>query len=66
MIRVEAPDIVTGLEKVWRSNRSTHVVLPHEEMTGLRRLRERPLVDRLIERLPDVEFHVVGVSDRAP
>jgi hypothetical protein len=24
------------------------------------RLRDRPVVDRLIERLPDVELHVVG------
>jgi len=35
-------------------------VLPHSEITGLKRLRERPLVDRLVELLPDVELHVVG------
>jgi two-component system sensor histidine kinase KdpD len=58
--RVEAADLVTGLEQVARSHRATHLVLPHVEVAGLKRLRERPLVDRLIERLPDVEVHVVG------
>jgi two-component system sensor histidine kinase KdpD len=60
VVRVEASDVVTGLEQVARSHRATHLVLPHREQSGLRRLRERSLVDRLIERLPDVELHVVG------
>jgi two-component system, OmpR family, sensor histidine kinase KdpD len=60
VVRVEAADIVSGLEQVARSHRATHLVLPHRELAGLKRLRERPLVDRLIERLPDVELHVVG------
>jgi two-component system sensor histidine kinase KdpD len=60
VVRVEAADVVTGLEQVARSHRATHVVLPHRELVGLKRLRERPLVDRLLERLPDVEMHVVA------
>jgi two-component system, OmpR family, sensor histidine kinase KdpD len=60
VVRVDAADVVTGLELVARSHRATHLVLPHRELGGLKRLRERPLVDRLIERLPDVELHVVG------
>ena len=64
VVRLEAPDVLTGVEQVARSHRVTHVVLPHREVGGLRRLRERPLVDRLIERLPDVEMHVVGVGTR--
>jgi two-component system sensor histidine kinase KdpD len=60
VVRVDAADVVTGLEQVARSHRATHLVLPHRELGGLKRLRERPLVDRLIERLPDVELHVVG------
>jgi two-component system, OmpR family, sensor histidine kinase KdpD len=60
VVRVEAADVVAGLEQVARSHRATHLVLPHHEIGGLRRLRERPIVDRLIERLPDVELHVVG------
>jgi two-component system sensor histidine kinase KdpD len=59
-VRVEAPDVASGLAEVGRSHRATHLVLPHSEVTGLKRLRERPLVDRLIELLPDVELHVVG------
>jgi two-component system sensor histidine kinase KdpD len=61
IVRVEAPDLMSGLEQVARSHRATHLVLPHRELVGLKRLRERPLVDRLIERLPDVELHVVGL-----
>lgn len=63
VVRVEAPDVLTGLEGVARARRATHLVLPHREVAGLSRLRERPLVDRLIERLPDVEMHVVGAGD---
>lgn len=60
VVRVDAADVVSGLAQVAQSHRATHVVLPHREVGGLKRLRERPLVDRLIERLPDVEVHVVG------
>ena len=60
VVRVEAADVVSGLELVARSHRATHLVRPHRELAGMKRLRERPLVDRLIERLPDVELHVVG------
>jgi two-component system sensor histidine kinase KdpD len=64
VVRVESPDVVTGLEQVARSSRATHLVLPHVERSGLTRLRERPIVDRLIERLPEVELHVVGPGER--
>ena len=40
--------------------RATHVVLPHEELTGLKRLTARPLADQLLDRLPEVEVHSVG------
>jgi two-component system sensor histidine kinase KdpD len=60
VVRVESADTVAGLEQVARSHRATHLVLPHREIGWFRRLRERPIVDRLIERLPDVELHVVG------
>jgi two-component system sensor histidine kinase KdpD len=62
VVRVEAADVVTGVEQVARSRRASHLVLPHREVTGLKRLRERTLVDRLIERLPDLEVHVVGAK----
>jgi two-component system sensor histidine kinase KdpD len=61
VVRIEAPDIVTGIETVARTRHASHLVLPHHERRqGLGRLRERPLTDRLIERLPDVEVHLVG------
>ena len=64
VVRVESKDVVAGLEQVAHSSRATHVVLPHSEPSGLARFRERALVDRLIEQLPDVEIHVVGPGDR--
>lgn len=62
VVRVEAPDIVTGVAQICRTRRATHLVLPHREVSGLKRLRERPLVDRLIEQMPDLEVHVVGAK----
>lgn len=64
VVRAEAKDLVSGLEEVALSHRATHLVVPHRETAGLRRVLDRPLVDRLIERLPDVELHVVGAADR--
>jgi two-component system, OmpR family, sensor histidine kinase KdpD len=60
VVHVEASDTASGLAGVALDRRATHLVLPHQEITGLRRLTERPLVDRLIDRLPDVEVHSVG------
>ncbi len=62
VVRLEATDVVSGLAQVALSHRATHLVLPHREVAGLKRLLERPLVDRLVERLPDVELHVVGAG----
>jgi two-component system sensor histidine kinase KdpD len=64
IVRVEAKDLAAGLEEVARSRRATHLVLPHRETGGLRRVLERSLVDRLVERLPDVELHIVGEAGR--
>jgi two-component system sensor histidine kinase KdpD len=65
VLRVEAKDLVSGLEEAATSRRATHLVLPHTSMVGIRRVLERPLVDRLLERLPDVELHIVGPGVRA-
>lgn len=62
VVRVEAADVVSGLEQVARSHRGTHLVLPHREVGGIKRLRQGSLVDRLIERLPDLELHVIGAG----
>lgn len=62
LVRVEARDVVEGVERVVRSRRATHVVLPQRPPGGLSRLLERPLADRLLERLPEVEVHLVGAS----
>ena len=64
VVRIEAADVASGVEEAARVRRATHVVLPHHELTGLQRLRERPLVDRIIERLPDVEVHSIGAAGK--
>jgi two-component system sensor histidine kinase KdpD len=60
VVRVEAGDVVTGVEQVARSRRATHVVIPHHEVRGLRRVVNRSLGDRLLERLPEIELHLVA------
>jgi two-component system, OmpR family, sensor histidine kinase KdpD len=60
LVRVEAPDVATGLERIARARRATHVVLPHHEVRGLKRITERSLIDRLMERLPELEVHAIG------
>ncbi len=65
IVLVEAPDVATGLERIARSRRATHVVLPHREVKGVRRFVERPLADQLLERLPELEIHVVGAETDA-
>jgi two-component system, OmpR family, sensor histidine kinase KdpD len=58
--RIEAPDLAAGLTKVARDRRATHLVVPHVEVRGLKRLTQRALIDRLLEAMPDVELHVIG------
>jgi two-component system, OmpR family, sensor histidine kinase KdpD len=64
VVRVEAADVATGVEQVARDRKATHVVVPHVEVTGIRRLRERSLVDQLLERLPDIEVHAIAAPTR--
>jgi two-component system sensor histidine kinase KdpD len=58
--RIQARDVVDGLEQVARSRRATHVVLPQRAMKGMARFTERPLADRLLQRIPELEVHLVG------
>ncbi len=58
----EAKDLATGLEEAVRSRRATHLVLPHLEVEGLRRMFERSVADQLIGRFPDLEIHLVGAG----
>jgi len=64
VVRVEARDLATGLEDAARSRRATHLVLPYQAASALGRLFGTSLVDRLVERLPDVEVHLVGAPGR--
>jgi K+-sensing histidine kinase KdpD len=61
-VGLQAKDVLSGLLEAVRRRQATHLVLPHRETGGFKRVLERPLVDRLIERLPEVEVHVVGTK----
>jgi two-component system sensor histidine kinase KdpD len=58
--RIETPDVVTGVVEIAKARGATHLVLPHVEQSGLQRLTQRPLTDRILEQLPELEIHLVG------
>jgi two-component system, OmpR family, sensor histidine kinase KdpD len=60
VVKVEARDTVTGLADVAHSRGATHVVVPHDPIGGLRRVTQRSLTEQLLERVPELEVHVVG------
>lgn len=62
VLRVSAPDVVSGLEQALRGRGATHVVVPHAPSSGFGRLLRRPLAEELLERLPDVEVHLVSAT----
>jgi two-component system sensor histidine kinase KdpD len=64
VVRIEAKDLLSGLEEVCQSRRATHLVLPHRESGRMTGIFTRPLVDRLIEAIPDLEVHLVGTTGR--
>ncbi len=65
VVHVEARDVASGVEQVARSRRVTHVVLPYRDRSFVGRVFERPLESRLMERLPDIELHLVGARRQA-
>jgi two-component system sensor histidine kinase KdpD len=60
IVRVEAPDVVTGLENVVRIRRASHLVLPFRSREGLKRITERPLGEQMLERIPTLKVHLVA------
>ena len=61
VLRLDARDVATGLEQAAHLRRATHIVLPHVRTTTLGRLVERPLAERLLQTMPEVEVHLVDV-----
>jgi two-component system sensor histidine kinase KdpD len=66
VVRVEAPDVASGLLEVARNRRATHVVVPYLGAGLVGRALRRPLADQLLEGLPDVEVHVVAAAPTSP
>jgi two-component system sensor histidine kinase KdpD len=62
LVRFEAPDLVAGLVDVAASRRVTHIVLPRQELRGLARLRSVSPADALLERMPEIEVHLIGTG----
>ena len=62
IVRLEAPDLVTGLLEIARSRRVAHVVLVQESGTVIDRLLRHSVVDRLLQQLPGVEVHLVAAE----
>lgn len=66
ILRIPATDVLEGLEQAVRDRGATHLVIAHQDSGGLRRFLARPLADRLVERLPELEVHLVGGRSREP
>jgi two-component system, OmpR family, sensor histidine kinase KdpD len=64
IIQVRAKDLLSGLEEAARSHRAAHLVIPHRETSGIKRVMEPTLVDGLLRRLPELEVHVIGPTER--
>ena len=62
IVRLEAPDLVTGLLEIARSRRVAHVVLVQESRSVLDRLLRHSVADRLLQQLPGVEVHLVAAE----
>jgi two-component system, OmpR family, sensor histidine kinase KdpD len=60
IVRSQAPDLAAGLEELVRSRRITHLVVTHRPRGVFERLARPSPVEALVERLPDIEVHVVG------
>ena len=65
VVKVEAADLVTGIVDAATSKRATHLVLAHVPASGLQLVMARPLTDRLLRRLPDIQLHIVGEGPSA-
>src|SRR3954452_18767516 len=62
---IEARDAVTAIADVVRDEHATLVVMRHVRQTGLRRFAGPSLVDQLMDRLDNVDIHLVeGALDR--
>ena len=58
-IRGEATDVARGLAEVIAEHRVTHLVLVHRPHRGLH-VGRASLADRLLDRVPGLEVHLVG------
>ena len=60
VVRVEAPDVPSGLADVALSKRASHVVLPYRPRDGMKSITEKPLSELVMARLPSIKLHLVA------
>ena len=64
VLRVEADDLASGLVRAARMKRATHLFMPRQAPPGLQRFLQRPLADRILQELPELELHLVEALRR--
>jgi len=60
VLRVEAKDLLSGLELVARERRVTHVIFVNHGSTPVGRLVRRPPALELLDRIPGLEVHLIS------
>ncbi|MGP1674907.1 MAG: universal stress protein, partial [Candidatus Limnocylindrales bacterium] len=66
VVQAESSDLVTGLTEVARRRRATQLVLPYRHPGGFAGLTRRSLTDAILERMPELEIHLVAAGDGSP
>ncbi len=66
VVRVRAASVLEGLVQAAQGRHATHVVLPLPRHRRSRWPGRRPLVEELLDRLPDLEVHVVAARRVEP
>jgi two-component system sensor histidine kinase KdpD len=61
-IRVAANEVAPALVELARSRRATHLVLPHRTPGRFRGHLDKSLADRILDRVPALEVHLVGAT----
>jgi two-component system, OmpR family, sensor histidine kinase KdpD len=66
IVTVEAPDAAEAIAQVVVARRVTRLVVAYHPSSALERVRQKPLVERVLERSPKLEITIVGDAPDAP
>jgi two-component system sensor histidine kinase KdpD len=65
IVRFQAADITSGLEHVAQSRRITDLFVGHQARGGIDRWLRSSTIDHLVDRLPDLQIHIIGPGSEA-